>query len=650
MADPPRDREAGYTLAMLFMPQTPSAEAAFADLRAALASGERSRIEALFADRADAAHLFAAASRDVPLPKWRVNVFPAPPGWGRPGDLWATFHTRQPIEQDHDPVYPLVRTAAGPRLGREIPETAGGENPIRSASIDAHLVPEANRADVTVDLKLSGTGPRRADVLRLQDLYAVASATIDGAPRTVVVAPDDAIPQAKLGDILRVGSLLIPWTPRHAHELGLAYSGILRKGDGKGLDEDRVDARTATLTAWWTPSAGRLPFRTETRITGPKDWILRSEGVPVDASFPPIYPANGEEQRVAYRCDVPISFPKVIGGRYVLAASLTDGGRTFRAYHLDASDPARGEADVRSAAAAVRFFEARLGPFPFAGYDVLDGDGYYGIESYSYTLLDKRITSWATTHEIGHTYFGGLVPCPYVRDSWNEGLTQYLDSVLFKNDSDKTLERALRQTSLHRPLTELPIPYDDADTTYYRGAFVMAMLAHEIGQSAVDAGMRALVEDRRGRDTGWLDLRPYFERAAGRSLGWFWDQWVSGTEWPRLDLAEAETTPDGTRYRTRVDVRQSGTKGPYRLRFQVRLSGEGKTHDEEVTLDAATRSVDVATDFRPSETSLTILGYVFGTAGPAIAVKAPASRLQEPSRNVPGKDTGARTRAVRLGR
>ena len=101
----------------MFFLQASASEAAFAEVRAALASGERTRIEGLFRDPKDAVYLFTAASRDVPLSKWGVNVIPAPPGWGRPGDLWAVFHTRQPIEQDHDPVYPLVQEGGRYRLG-----------------------------------------------------------------------------------------------------------------------------------------------------------------------------------------------------------------------------------------------------------------------------------------------------------------------------------------------------------------------------------------------------------------------------------------------------------------------------------------------------------------------------------------------------
>ena len=607
----------------LALPLAPNpAEGLLRDLRAAVRSGEQARVAPFFLKPDGGASLFEAATRSAELEKWGVAVFAAPPGWGSTGEYWATFHTRQPIEQDHDPVYAVVRTPKGLRLGAEIPEAAQGENRLVSAELDVRLTPGRHRAEVRARLALAGTGPARADVLRLQDAYTVRSARLEGRTVPVVTAGSDRVALPQPGQVLRAGGLIIPWTARRTQALDLRYDARLPKGDGKALDEDRVADKAAYLTAWWVPSTGRLPFTTRTRVTAPKGWIVRSEGIPEAFPKAATFPPKPGEQGVAYGCDLPISFPKVVAGRYALAASLSDGGKLFRSYGFAPVDRKRAEGDVRKMAEAARFFEARLGPFPFPGYDAFDGDDYYGIESYSYTLLSPKITSWATTHEMGHTYFGGMAPCPYVRDSWNEGVTQYVDSVLFKGDSDGTLAGALRQLGNRVPLTRISIPYAEGGTTYYRGAYAMAMLAREIGEARVLAGLRSLVTERRGMDTVWADLRPYFERASGRPLGWFWDQWISGSEWPTLALGSATTVAEGAGYRTRVRVSQTGTGKPLRLRFLVRLSGEGRTSDSEVTLDQASGSFDLATPFKPSEARLEILGYVFGTAGGIVPVSS----------------------------
>ena len=607
---------------MFLVPQA-APEAFLADARRALASGGKEAVAKLFAKPGDARYLFEMVDQRPEfhggLAKFAVDVFPAPPGWEATGTYWAIFHQRQPVEMDHDPVYPVTVTPDGLRLGPELPEWKEADNRVRVARTDVHLLPAAHRVEVATELDLDGRGADRADVLRLQDTYTLSRLAIDGKARRVVVA-GGGVPRPMPGDVLRVGSLIVPWTKARSKRLEAGYAGDLPSGAKTSGSDDLLDERAGYLTAWWVPGTSRLPFTSEVRVTGPKGWNLRSEGVPIPPSAKAVFPAESGEQRLAFRCDVPISFPKVIGGRYEEAARLDEGGRTYRAFQFAPVDRARAAREVRSAADAVRFFEPLLGPFPFPGYDVYDADRFYGIESYSHTILAKNITDWAISHEIGHTYFGGLVPCPYVRDTWNESLTQYVDSILLKRNADRSLQRAFDRMDARVPLTELPVPWSYANASYMRGAFTMTMLAHEIGGDAVNAGMRALVDDRRGKDTAWPDLRGYFERASGKDLLWFWDQWVTGTEWPTLKMGSARSEALGAGYRTRVALAQSGTPKPLRLRFLVRLSGEGKTKDAEVTLDKATDEVTLATDFRPDSAALEVSGYAYVKAAPKVAV------------------------------
>ncbi len=602
-------------------PQTP--ETFLLDLRVALATNRPSEVERRFANPTDARYLIEMVTERKPfhkcLDRFAVDLFPSPPGWERTGPYWVQFHHRQAIESDHDPVYAVVEKPEGLRLGAELPEWDEGDNRVRSARTDVHLLPGEHRVEIVSDLTLDGKGQARADVLRLGDPYTVSRLTLDGTARSVIAVESGGVPQPKEGEVLRVGSLLIPWSRRHATRVSLAYEGILPFGPDAGGENDLLDDRAGYLTAWWVPSTARLPFVSETRITGPKDWTLRSEGIAIEPPSTAIFPPDGGERRVAFRCDVPISFPKVLGGRYTPALSLSTGGRRFTAYGFAPLDEARLNRAVSSSAGAVAFYERLLGPFPFPSYEVFDADRFYGIESYSHTILDPKISDWAVSHEIGHTYFGGLVPCAYVRDSWNESLTEYVDSVLYKHDSDKTLERAFLSLNVPVPLSKMAVPWAYDSASYMRGAFVMAMLSHEIGQGAVDAGMRALVADRRGKDTAWPDLRPYFERAARTKLLWFWDQWVTGATFPRLDLLSAAYVGG----HVRLTVAQSGTPKPFRLRSVVHLVGEGKSRDEKVVLDGLTKTLDLAVGFRPAEASLNVLGYAYVKAGPKLRLLWP---------------------------
>lgn len=551
------------------------------ELRQSISSGSRTRVASLFRKESDSAYLFRMADDRGGLRALKVAVIPAPPGWEATGKYWAIVHTRQDIEDHHDPVFPLVAGDAGWKLGAEIPEDATTGAQIKDAAMDVHLLPASHQVAVHTTLTVVVTAQTRAPLYRLNDNFRVLSAKATPSGGTCLEV-GETVPVPKDGDLVHAGSLLIPWSKKISPRPEFDYGGTL-----SSTSEDKIDDRVCYLTAWWVPSLGRLPFTTSVRVVGPSEWVLESEGKRVDAEDskvkPTFAPASSEQAR-CFRCEVPISFPKVIGGRYIVAAEQHSGPRTFRAYHLDANDPDRARKDVQSVVDAVAWYEQHLGPFPFEEYNCFDADTYYGIESYNYTLLNSRITSWAVGHEAGHTYFGGLVPCPYVHDSWNESMTQYVDSVLRQNNSDQTLEGAYASLNLRAPLTQMPVAHEYNSATYYRGAFVLRMLENEIGLDNMFKAMRALISDRRGKDTTWYDLRPYFEKAAGQPLDWFWNQWISGATFPKLEIVDAQgvATPGGTR--VHLTVRQYGTANPFRLRFKVFARGLNKEVSQVVTM------------------------------------------------------------------
>jgi aminopeptidase N len=268
------------------------------------------------------------------------------------------------------------------------------------------------------------------------------------------------------------------------------------------------------------------------------------------------------------------------------------------------------------------WYESHLGPFPFDEYSCFDSTTYFGIESYNYTLLRTDITTSEVAHEMGHTYFGGLVPCAYVHDSWNESLTQYVDSVLRQNDADQTLESAYRTISLNMPLTEMPVAEEYGGATYMRGAFVMRMLENEIGLDNIYKGLRALIADRRGKDTTWYDLRPYFEKASGQKLDWFWRQWVSGSTFPKLEITDVQGIPTTAGTRVLVTIRQSGTPDLFRLRFKVYAKGVTKTVSSVVTMNSPEAVFELNLgEAKAYRAGIETLGYVLTPRVPEAIVK-----------------------------
>jgi hypothetical protein len=600
--------------------QAGSAQDTLEAIRQAVGSGNRARVEAQFARKEDAAYLFEMAERRGGLRRIEVSMIPAPPGWEKTGPYWAVFHARHDLQEDHDPVHSVIRTGDGLKIGKEVPEWTPQSARLKHLRADARIVPDRSRAEIASHVALqpwSGTG---AILFRLNKNYVLRSAEADGKTLRVVRA-GETVPSAQAGDAVQAGGLIVLWSAQAPTQVSLRYDGVVRSET-----EDKVAPHVAYLTGWWTPSIARLPHTSAVRVRTPKEWHGVSEGFPCsaeEAGFEPLAAQPDEAVRV-FRNPLPISYPKIVAGQYKLAAEGKDAkGRLFRSYHLDPVEPKRAERDVQLMIEGTAFFERHFGEFPFPGYDCYDADTYYGIESYSYTLLRRSITTTFVTHEIAHTYFGGLAPSAYVRDSWNEGITQYVDSVVFGNNRDGTLQNALRTMNVAVPLSQMAVPHAFNSATYWRGAYAMKMLEAEIGREAILAALREIVKDRVGQDTVWASLRPYFERAGGgKDLGWFWSQWIERAEFPSLRIVSAQLVPREGKFSTFVTVSQTGTYAPYRLRFRVKLrSSAGELASKEVELLGNRDSFRLDTDSRPTEASLDVFGLALATAGPPAPVR-----------------------------
>lgn len=555
----------------------------------ALKSGKKSKVEPFFVNQRADAYFWLMCKRNGGLGKLQVAVLPCPPGWKTEGRYWVIFHTFEDIEQDHDPVYELAQYGTQYRIGKEIPEDDLDGWKITHADIHSFIHPRLHSISVDASLNLVPGTIERAPLFRLNDVYQ-----LHHSKREVFIENQDELVIPTPGSLVRAGSLLIPWTANPDTHYEFQYSGVLQH-----TSQDIVNNHEAYATAWWVPSLGRLPFTVRSTITGPANWIIRAEGNRVS------HVINGKKQTITYNCPLAISYPKIIAGAYHLVASKTVKGEPFHIWQLDPINKIVGNRDLKNMIRAAAFYEKTLGPLPFHGYACYDSDEYYGIESYSHTLLNKTITHFIS-HEMGHCYFGGIVPCTYVHDSWNEGVTEFIDSVVLLKDKDRSLEGAFRSINVHVPLTQMPVAWSYGSASYFRGCYVMKMLEGEIGDANVLGGLKDLVRERKGIATRWDDLRSYFEKRAGRSLKWFWSQWVDHATFPALQILHENTERTSNEYQTSIIVKQSGTRTPFHLKFKISANVAGTIVSRIVEMNRSEQQYVITTRHRPDSIKLDV--------------------------------------------
>ncbi|WP_157270151.1 M1 family metallopeptidase [Azohydromonas aeria] len=267
-------------------------------------------------------------------------------------------------------------------------------------------------------------------------------------------------------------------------------------------------------------------------------------------------------------------------------------------------------------------YAARIGPYAYAGFDVLTGPDPVGLGYPGLTYVSRAIVALpfmrarSLPHEVLHTWWGNGVRVRAGGGNWAEGLTTY--------QSDYALADAAAQARMRRDwlldFAALPAEGDtplaafvtkaharDQVVGYGKAAFVFHMLRRRIGTEAFDAGLRRFWAARRGTEAGWDDLQAAFEAASGQQLGAFFSQWVTRAGAPALGLRDVAWREDGVG----LTLTQSPDGAPWTLQVPVVVDTERGPEAHVVALDGAQARVDIATRSRPLALRVDPEGDVF---------------------------------------
>jgi len=184
-----------------------------------------------------------------------------------------------------------------------------------------------------------------------------------------------------------------------------------------------------------------------------------------------------------------------------------------------------------------------------------------GMENATATTLNMRALHGPETepnysaeslvaHELAHQWFGDLLTCRTWHHIWlNEGFATYFADLWFERSKgeEEFRFRRFRQNLGYREKTPEPEglgltrdPRGDrplelfGGKQYDRGAAILHMLRHEVGDRAFFAAIRGYAKKHADSGVTSEDFRRCVETAARRDLSWFFDQWVYGAGYPRL--------------------------------------------------------------------------------------------------------------------
>jgi len=256
-------------------------------------------------------------------------------------------------------------------------------------------------------------------------------------------------------------------------------------------------------------------------------------------------------------------------------------GRTMPLeFYAYPEDLARAEHDWAFTAEAIGALAQRFGEYPFlqekygmAEWPWPGAMEHQTISSMGAYFFDlEGAQDWVVVHELAHQWWGDWVTCGTWRDIWlNEGFAVYSEALWAEHlagpDSLRTIMERYEAPSF--PGSVYAPDFTFNSTVYRKGAWVLHMLRHVVGDSTFFAALHHYGAEHGYGAAVTDDLQAAFEAVSGRRLSWFFRQWVYGEGRPVYAYAwEAlATEPDG-RTHARIDLVQAWS-GPRPFRMPI---------------------------------------------------------------------------------
>ena len=273
--------------------------------------------------------------------------------------------------------------------------------------------------------------------------------------------------------------------------------------------------------------------------------------------------------------------------------------------------------------AVLDFLAERVGPYSYERLGHVQANGvrggmesatsiFYGDDS----VNDRRSVRWRNVivHEIAHQWFGNSVTESDWDDVWlSEGFATYFTQLFVEHAYGRDEADAMRAASrdairefysknpdyrvIHDNLSDMAQVLSGPGT-YQKGAWTLHMLRGIVGDAAFWSGIRDYYHRHRNGHATTADFRRAMEQAAGRELGWFFEQWLTRGGYLKL---RARWAHDASSKQLRLDVEQLQPGPPFRVPVELAVSvdGEPRPRVERIELGEARQVVTLPLDRQP---------------------------------------------------
>jgi len=227
----------------------------------------------------------------------------------------------------------------------------------------------------------------------------------------------------------------------------------------------------------------------------------------------------------------------------------------------------------------------RYGPYPFSRFGfVAEGKGdmeHQTCVTHVTSLIGPNHNyDWLLAHEMGHMWWGDCVSVGDWRDVWlSEGFATFSEAIFHEHAYGTAGYHDYIADNIMQPVLSsgenFPI-YDPnylwGPTTYEKGACVLHMLRHVVGDSAFFAGLAAYRAAHEYEYAVTPEFQQAMETVSGQDLDYFFAEWIYDKGWPVYEHSWLADSVAGG-YDLSLVVDQVQTNGPvYTMPVDFRIT------------------------------------------------------------------------------
>jgi aminopeptidase N len=227
---------------------------------------------------------------------------------------------------------------------------------------------------------------------------------------------------------------------------------------------------------------------------------------------------------------------------------------------------------------ALEIYAPLFGEYPFLNekYGMAEFQWSSSMEHQTMTSLSERVVTSESTgygtivHELAHQWWGDYVTMSSWQDIWlNEGFATYSEVLFYERFYNLTAGDLMSNSYDDKQVfgrmggtvtAENAVnPFDDTGAIYTKGAWVLHMLRHLLGDEKFFAALKQYAASHAFSNASTRDFQAVCESQYGDALDWFFEQWVYAPGRPVYKFYSEIRATGGGNYNIFLSLKQTQT-------------------------------------------------------------------------------------------